>query len=520
MENSNCNGIYIRVAFGMAVGVLFLLLSTSIPTHAQPVLGAQNTALGGGGTAYLSGYEAIYWNPANTAINDRQGTVHIGLGQTGVRYEPVLSSDAIGDQFFNFTDSYYPYQPWAVDITSTQRKTILDENYPRNRLRSQHQTRTDIILGGVSWYRGEETFSLSARARYSSRINVGRGWYSNNFISSNDQEIRDFTLNQHVNQNLEIAFSYGREFTFIEGLFARLNKMYVGISPKFVIAGPHFSASYQGQQISADNSNTEQYISEFSYHSSGSYSQMTRNYISTRDPQSAINNNLDRKLDFSPTGYGGAFDFGLTYLIPLGSELNILENNLDQAVVGKSLRISVSINDIGMIHYNEQPLALSAPADTAQIGNEPLKESMFIGSGGQYLTYFDDTEELPNPFESSNNPNGNNFTTLAPTSLNTGMLLDLKRIKFMGDLTVGFNNNAFTNTKLAMHLGLELRPIEKIPLRAGTRLAAGLPPYVSFGTGIETRYWDFNVGTQLIFRSQTFTTEMVGGAVAGIQLHL
>ncbi len=520
MNKSNRNGLYIKTGIGIAMTVLFLLLGISVPGHAQPVLSAQNTALGGGGTAYLSGNEAIYWNPANTAINDRKGIVHIGLAQTGIRYEPVLSSDVIGEQFFNFTDSYYPYQPWATDISSTQRQTILNENYPRSRLTSQHQTRTDIILGGISWYRGEETLSLSARARYSSRIAVGRGWYSNDFISREDQEIRDFTLNQHVNQNLEIALGYGREFTFVEGLFSRLSKLYVGISPKFIVAGPHFSATSEAQQIRDDNGNTEKYTTDFSYHASGAYSRMTRNYIASGDPQTAINNNLDQQLSFTPTGYGGAFDFGLTYLIPLGSELNILENNLDRSVVGKSLRISVSINDIGMIHYNEDPISLSTPADTMEIGNEPIKESMFIGSGGQYLTYFDETEEVPNPFESSNNPSDDNFSTLTPTSLNTGILLDLKRIKFMGDLTLGFNNNAFTNTKLAMHLGLELRPIEKIPLRAGTRFAAGLPPHVSFGTGIETRYWDFTVGTQFIFRSQTFTTEMVGGAMAGIQLHL
>lgn len=515
---TNSNGIHIRLAMGLAIGV-FLVLISSIPGYSQPVLSAQNTALGGGGTAYLSGYEAIFWNPANTAINDRQGNVHIGLAQTGLRYEPVLSSDVIREQFFNFTDSYFPYKPWAVDITSAQRQTILTENYPRSRLTSQHQTRTDILLGGVSWHRDEDSFSLAARARYASHITVGRGWYSSDFVNHNDQETRDFTLNQHINQNLEIAFSYGREFTFIEGLFARLSKLYVGITPKFIIAGPHFSATYNGQQVRTDN-NSGQFIDEFSYHSSGSYSQMTRSYIASGDPQAAITNNLDRKIDFSPSGYGGAFDFGLTYLIPLGSDLNILENNREESVVGKSLRIAVSINDLGMIHYNDHPLQFSTSADTTEIGNEPVKESMFNGSGGQYLTYFDEAEELSNPFESSDNSNSDNLSTLTPTSLNAGMLLDLERIKVMGDLTLGLNNNAITNTKLAMHLGLELRPIQKIPLRAGTRLAAGLPPHVSFGTGIETRYWDFNVGTQLIFRSQSFTTEMAGGAVAGFQLHL
>lgn len=500
--------------------MLFVLCSITIPLQAQPVLNAQNTALGNGGTAYLSGNDALFWNPANLAINDRQGTIHINVGETGILYEPVLSSDVAGDQFFNFTDSYFPYESSALGITPNQRQTILNENYPRNRLVSQHQTRADIMLGGISWYRGDETFSMAVRARYSSRIEVGRGWYSDDYIQQGDQQLRDFTLDQHISKNLEIALGYGREFTFLEGLFARLNKLYVGISPKFIIAGPSFSATHYGQQQRSESDNQTQYVTNFSYQSSGEYSRLTRDYLSSGNPQTAISSNLNKEFSFKPTGYGAAFDFGITYLIPIGSELNIIENNPKKSVVGKSLRIAISFNDIGVIRYSEQPLSLSAPRDTLQIGREFPKQSMFIGSGGQYLTFFDDASEISNPFNRAQNPSKNTFSAPTPASLNGGIMLDLERIRLTGDLTVGLNNTALTNTKLAMHLGIELRPIKKIPLRMGTRLAAGLPTNVGIGTGYESRYWDFNLGTQIIFRSNTFTTEFVGGAFAGIQIHL
>ncbi|WP_445666349.1 DUF5723 family protein [Fodinibius sp. AD559] len=519
MNNTVFDGLNCRSTTGIAI-LLFILCSISIPLQAQPVLNAQNTALGSGGTAYLSGNQSLFWNPANLAINDRHGTIHINVGETGILYEPVLSSDVAGDQFFNFADSYFPYESGTVDITPTQRQTIIDKNYPRNRLVSQHQTRTDVMLGGISWYRGDETFSIAARARYSSRIEVGRGWYSDNYVQRDNQQIRDFTLDQHINKNLEVALGYGREFTFLEGLFSRLSKLYVGISPKFIIAGPSFSATYQGQQQRPDNDDQTQYVTNFSYQSSGEYSRMTRDYLSSGNPQAAINNNLNKKFNFEPSGYGAAFDFGLTYLIPIGSDLNIVENDPKKSVIGKSLRIAISFNDIGMIRYTEQPLSFTAPDDTLQIGREFPKQSMYIGSGGQYLTYFDEASEVSNPFSQTRNPSSNTFSTPTPASINGGIMLDLERIKFMGDLTVGLNNTALTDTKLAMHLGMEIRPIRKIPLRMGTRLAAGLPTHVAIGTGYESRYWDFNIGTQIIFRSHTLTTEFVGGAFAGIQLHL
>jgi hypothetical protein len=521
MKNIVFDGLNFRFTVQIAAAILlFFLCSISIPLQAQPVLNARNTALGSGGTAYLSGNEALFWNPANLAINDRHGTIHINLGETGIVYEPVLSSDVAGDQFFNFTDSYFPYQSGAVDITPIQRQTIIAENYPRKRLVSQHQTRTDVMLGGISWYRGDETFSIAARGRYSSRIEVGRGWYSDNYIQRGDQQVRDFTLDQHISKNLEIALGYGREFTFLEGLFSRLSKLYVGISPKFIIAGPSFSAVYHGQQRRSDENTQAQYTTEFSYQSSGEYSRMTSGYLSSGNPQAAIRNNLNKKFNFESTGYGAAFDFGLTYLIPIGGDLNIIENEPEKSVVGKSLRIAVSFNDIGIIRYTEQPLSFSAPHDTTQIGREFPKESMFIGSGGQYLTYLDETSEVVNPFNRAQNPSVNAFSAPTPASVNGGIMLDLERVKFMGDLTLGLNNTALTNTKLAMHLGAEVRPIRNVPLRMGTRLAAGLPAHVGIGTGYESRYWDFNIGTQIIFRSNTLTTEFVGGAFAGLQLHL
>lgn len=501
--------------------VLLMSIAVSYPLKAQPIVGAENIALGGGGTAYLSGFEATFWNPANLAVNERQGTIHFGIAHTGILYEPVLSSNAPDKQFLNFTDTFYPYKSDAVGITPDQRQSILNHNYPRNSLTSQHQSRADIILGGLSWQRGEATFTFAARARFSSRTEVGRGWYSEDFVTSNEQEVRDFTLNQQINQFLEFSLGYGREFTFIQGLLPRLSKLYVGIAPKFVLAGPSFNATYDARYIQSEDGNSDIYTTDFFYRTTGDYSQMTFDYLSaSSDPETVINRNLSKALEFQTTGYGMGFDFGLTYLIPLGNDLNIIEDTPEKSVVAKSLRFAISINDLGMIRYSKEPLELSSQQDTTQTGSESPKESMFIGSGGQYLVYFDEADSLSNPIRGANNTKEGAFSALMPTSLNAGVMIDFNRIKIMGDLSLGLNNTAFTNTKLAIHLGLEARPLQQVPIRLGARIASGFPTRVSLGTGIETRYWDFNIGSQLLVRSNTFTSEITGGAFAGIQLHL
>lgn len=512
----------VRLLRPIFCGALFSLLAVAMPftAESQPVLGAQNTALGSGGTAYLSGYEATFWNPANLVLTNRPGTVHFGIGQAGILYEPVLSSSAAGDQFFNFTDSFYPYKPSAAQISLEQRNTILENNYPRNSLVSQHQTRAEIILGGVTWQRGNTAYSIAARARFGSRIEVGRGWYSESFVPSEDQGVRDFTLDQQISQLYELSFGFGQQFTFINGLFSRLNKLYVGIAPKVVISGPRFDATFNGRYIRSEDGNSEPFVYDFFYQSTGQYSQMTNDYLINSDPRGAIKRRLDKDIDFRTTGYGLGFDMGFTYLIPLGNDLSLNDKEDELSPETKSVRIAFSINDIGAIRYNKNNLELSSSRDTLQINSQPAKESMFIGAGGQYLTYLNSASDLPNPILYSDVESTQGFSALLPTSLNAGVLLDLSRFKVMGDLTLGLSNSAFTSTKLMVHAGLEARPLKFLPVRVGTRIASGLPTHLGMGTGIETRYWDLNIGGQLLLRSRTFTSEFVGSAFAGIQIHL
>lgn len=516
-NNANTFG---TLPFAGLFSLLLLLFVTFIPSLmlGQPVIGARNTSLGGGGTAYLTGYEATFWNPANLMVKDRKGRLHLGAGHTGILYEPVLSTDAAGDQFFNFTDNFYPYEAGTADINSLQREQILDNNYPRRNLLSQHQTRTDLILGGALWQREDYALSAIIRTRLASRIEVGKGWYSEEFNSSGDQFIRDLTMNQQKNQLYEFAVGYAREFTFIGGLFPRLSKLYVGIAPKIVLAGPSLDATYNSRYILSDENSQPLFASQFSMRTNGVYAQMTNDFIASKNSQQAISSNLDRKFKIQNTGYGLGFDFGLTYLIPLGEELPTLDNG-KESFVSKSLRFGLSINDIGVARYNKTPLTLKNTSDTTQIAQQSPMETMFIGADGQYLSYFQSAANLSNPILNTQNVNRNAYSELLPTSINAGVLFELSQIKLMGDLTLGLNNTAFTTTKLAIHLGIEARPIPKIPLRIGTRLASGLPTHIGLGTGFESGHWDLTFGTQVILRSQTLTSEFVGGAFGGIQLH-
>ncbi|WP_138429395.1 DUF5723 family protein [Fodinibius saliphilus] len=502
-------------------GFILMAIASVVPhmSMAQPVLGARNTALGGGGTAYIAGFESTLWNPANLMVRNRSGQWHIGLGHFGILHEPVLSSSDANSQYSNFTNIYFPYQAKNVSISTKERDTILDNNYPSDRLKSEHQTRSDVILGGALWQNENEAFSIVARARFASRIEVGRGWYSNDFAKLKNNDVRDFTLHQQRNHLYELSFGYSREFTFLNGLSPQINKLYIGIAPKLVLAGPGMNMKYDARYIRSKDGNRTTFASSFSYQSTGSYSRALQAYRNGTSVSESIKNNFDRQLELNNTGYGLGFDWGVTYIIPLGNDFSTINKGGKKSITSKSIRVGLSLNDVGIIQHRTAPIQLEIPKDTVSTGLQPAVETMFIGSNGQYLSYFDQATDLENPLLQSKNVDEDEFNTLLPTSLNAGIMIEYSRIKLMGDLTLGLKDNAFTNTKLAVHLGIEGYLLKQLPIRAGTRIASGLPTQVGLGTGIETKNWTFNISTQILIRSRTLTSELIGGAFAGLQFH-
>lgn len=502
------------------VCVFSLLIIGSTALQAQPVLNARNISLGGGGTAYLSGIEANFYNPANLSIYDRKGTFHFSLASAGTFFEPVLSTGSPRNQFQRYADIFSPFEPGNQSISTAERTTILDENYTGSDLSSEHLSRADMTWGGLQWINNGKAYSLAVRTRVGSRIEVGRGWYSENSIEQNGNSIRDFTLVRQQQVYHEVSFGFSQEFQFLNGLIPRVNQFYIGFAPKFIIGGSYENMAYRGRYLTDTEQNSTDFQSDFSFYSTGSYSEMIKSYRQNRDPFSAISGQLDDRYLLDPTGYGIGIDFGITYLIPLGSSMSLLDKGKDREPIQKSLRLGMSITDIGAIFYSHSPLQISSAQSSSQINNQDPLNIQFIGAAGQVPVFFEEASEIPNPFFGADNESEENFTTSLPTSFNAGMVLDINRVKIMSDLTLGLNNTAFTNKKLVAHFGIESRPLPKLPIRFGTTLAAGKPLRFGAGTGIETRYWDFSISTQVLIKSSTLTSDVVGGAVAALQFHI
>lgn len=500
-----------------------MLCACSLQVNAQPVASANNMALGGGGAAYLSGYEANFYNPANLAIYDRPGRLHFGIGNIGGYFQPVLASNSLRDQISGFRNIYIPFRVGSQLISSSEQSLILDRHYPRNRLTSQHLSRVDAIPVGVLWQGEKMAYSLALRSRIGTRTDVGRGWYSNKFIDHNDASVRSFHLAVQNQVLYEISLGLAHEIEFFNGLFPRINRLFVGIAPKFIIGGSYLSSVYEGRYERPDtqaNNSDPVYITRFTHRSSGDYSRMVHQFRASGNLQASINRHLNDDFFIQPTGYGVGMDFGLTYLIPLGSDVSLLTTGENRQPINRSFRISLSVTDLGLMYYDDSPLSVESSLDTTQLGQQEPLSSAFIGAPGQFSAYFEEADSLTNPLLQAQNLSENTFLNLLPATINAGALLDLDRLKLMADLTLALNRTAFSGTQLTAHFGMEARPLPNIPVRLGTLIAPRTPIRVGLGTGLETKNWNFSLSTQVLLRAGSLTSHVAGGAVAGLQLHL
>lgn len=507
-------GQFSRIVY---ITLLTLISGGTSAIHAQILLSPQNTALGGGGTTYITGYEALFVNPANLFIREKPNRFEIAIGAFGAMTQPVLRESGLNGQIDNFKELFSPFNSNVnhQDIGTDERLEILNRNFPGERLQSQHLYRFETYWFGLKWNRHDRSYALSLRTRAGGRFVTGRGFYSGEAVIKDELQTIDRTFVSEFQTIHELSFGFAESFTFLNGLSPRLNEVIIGIAPKIVVGGSFQSVKYTNVFTRADDGPWNRQLS-YEQLSSGDFSDATTSFLLTGDPQTAIDRHLDFTDFFSPTGYGAGLDFGLTFLMPLGSDISTIRRSDRETT--KSLRVSFSITDVGFISYTDRAQKNRIEESTETVTElNPLANSAFRGIPGQFISFLNEGTDHP-LFEAESATE--DFSAILPTAMHSGALLQLNRLKFMGDVSLGMTNNAMNTTKLITFLGIELRPLQFLPLRAGTRLATETPGFYSFGFGIETTHFEVNTSVQLRSRSAGPTTELAGVSIGALKIYL
>lgn len=499
-----------------SVLVLLIAGSSCASLIAQPVMTPRNMALGGGGSTYITDYNAVFINPANLMINDRSGDTDIGFLSGSFYIDAVLNHTGLQDQYHNFLDYVKKYDTNGYTFRPEDRTKLLRRDFRKNRSLSSNQTRYDLNILGVKWKRSDAAFALTFRSRSSTRYFTGKGWYTQEKVIRDNREIMDRSLISRSQTIHEVSFGYAESVEFLSGLTPRLDNFFIGIAPKLVLGGGYQNAEwinrYERQLNSPDVYRTE----SFNYAATGNYARAALDYTGG----TGANESVNQHFGFEPAslyGMGAGLDVGMTYLYTFGSDLSAV--GMGDQTTRKSLRLSFSITDIGFIAYSNDNVSIRRNPDSVLVNEAPRRVAgePFLGTQGQYIA-FTDRYSSSGPFRDAVTSEAT-FSTLLPLALHGGALLELNRLKLMGDLSIGLTNNAFNSTTLRSSAGIEIKPLLFLPLRAGVQFEGSSIRFLSAGAAIETKSFDISVAAQFSPESTPAYLAVSGVSTATFRFH-
>ncbi len=497
--------------------VIFFLGFTS-GLKAQISFSAESMALGGGGTAYLTGYESLFVNPANLYISEKNYSYQLSLLQGAYYYDSLLPVDNNFDRFRDFYNrsSFFNAGDTRTVLDEASREQIIERSFGNHRSSSVFTNRADIYWIGMKWVRPKRSYAFSLRSRFASQYELGRGYYSGTPLERNNSFHFEQSFHYRYEALHELSFGFAESFTYLNGLIPGLSEFIVGVAPKVVVPGSYMNADFTNSYNFVSDGAFWQRNLQYTQQTTGILSDHAAQFFSSQPSDLPSGNKSFRDL-MQPTGIGVGLDIGITYLITFGEDLSVLRRQDDPT--DQSLRISFSITDLGAVYYYNKPFEYQTEPKTISTNTTgSLLQTEFGGAPNEHYNLVEEYGDLL--AFSTDSFSEDNFNTLLPTTINAGGLFQYRRMKMMGDLSYSVSESAFTPKGLTTYLGLEIRPIRKIPLRAGTRLGSSLSGLYSLGAGFETERFDLNAAIQVKSRNSNPTSEILAASLLGIKFYI
>ncbi|NBC03696.1 MAG: hypothetical protein GVY20_08350 [Bacteroidetes bacterium] len=499
---------------------ILLLLFTALPgrSASQFILVPENMSMGGGGTAYLTGFETLSVNPANLFIREKNYRIQTSILQCGIYYDSLLPQKDNIQRFRDFHDRIQPFSQsdGLIDINAEDRQALLDRNYPRNNKKRQFLSSGDIYWFGIKWTGADKSYAIAMRTRKANRYTLGRALFSNALPEDQEEPVLDKSFKHSVHTLHEISFGYAEPFRFLSGLMPQLSRFIIGIAPKVVFPGSVVEAE---QKHRVRYSQQEAlWVRELQYQqfTTGALTEFAEANVRNAGHQPPLPAVSLREM-LRPAGFGVGLDVGITYLVTFGEDLSVLRGVTD--LTQQSLRISLSVTDLGAVFHAEDAMGFESRILESRIEQPaPVSNSLYTGNPNQHYSFLSQFDEFGIIAERANRTDQKRFSL--PTAINAGALFQYKRLKLAGDLSLAVTDSPFTHQGLSSYFGAEVRPLPFLPLRAGTRFAKEMTGFYSFGTGIETNRVDIDLAMQLKSKNAGPTAEILAAALLGVKVYI
>ena len=480
----------------MKKNILFLILIfgvTATTAMAQSRhFNAQSLGMGGGGTAYMDGYNANFINPANLMLDIHRPRTTIGFANLGVRAGGSLANIAV----------YNEYLTTGQLIAGDTRTNMLNDWFGGSSFNNRRMAATVSVTPlGISHRRSKQAFSLASRVRVTEEFSINKGMaelltYGLDADKFSDPTPINFSSNTVA--FAEVSVGYARQILSLPDLlFAKDVKLYAGIAPKYLYgiytADMNFNSTLQ--MTRGDQSSPFTINHQFSYglKTIGLLSQQLQDYDAAYEADEDADIGDYVKYEGDDIGETQATGFG----VDMGATLEMDVSSLPIPLfmnANKTLRLSMSITDLGSLSYDQS--ASNTYAD-GEFSYEGAKDE------DSFSDFFD------NLADSLQNDVYGNFDTEEiddvkynlPSMYNFGASLEMNKLLLALDYGVGFNNNGINSKRSVLTLGAQYRFFGFLPIRVGTKIGGYASAAYSAGIGLDFNFLELTVGASTVANS-------------------
>ncbi len=472
---------------------------------------SRSLGMGGGGTAYLDGYHANFVNPANLMINSTKKRPKRSLGLVGgVGFRA-------GGTLINL-DVYDEYFTKGLTLEGAVAENMLTDLFggTSSDLTRNQSTTFSIVPFGFS-NRGEKSaVSLATRVRVTENFTMNRGFAEVGVYGLDPQELNDVTP---VNFDFgavafsEISVGYARQILSLPNLlFAKNVKLYAGVAPKYIIGVQNSTLDFNST-IEIQRATNSQYanriIHNFDYrlNTVGNVSADLREFEAAFEQDNSVTPGdylSGEYANVNASGFG--LDMGATLEMDI-SGIPIIDGFFGKT---KTLRVSMSVTDIGKITYDQNPTSFVASGrfDFTGAGNDD--------EPGDFYSDLADSlkNEVYGDFDAQDNEG---VVYELPAMYNFGASLTMGKLTTSADYGVGFNESGNNSKRSTLNLGLEYRFLGMIPLRFGTRVGGYSSTVYSAGAGLDLNFLELSFSASIVGKD-TENGGSVAAAFSGLVL--
>ncbi len=456
-----------------------------------------STALGGGGSSYITGYHANFVNPANLMISDRNTRVSFGI-IGGIHSSAGGSLVNIGVYNKHFTKGH------AIDTHRALQ--ISDEWFGSGAdAASRAGFGVDLVPLGASYRRDDMAFSVAARARTLGRAGMSKGMFEMALTGLSSEVFGDPKKVDFSTELLgmwELSFGYAMEVWHN----SRHNtpgsmRVFAGAAPKILFGMGYIKVGLESQLQVIGRDLESSVVHDFEYFilTTGNLTDDLTAYYEERRVRGNKDAVLDDYLDddsFSDLGGVQGIGFGLD----LGATFEWYMKDVALPVIGTGpqvLRASLAITDLGGINFNRKPGDFRA-RDTflwegLNVDFEYIEEE-FDGDFSNYLDYVLEDSIGSDIYGNFAPRDVSNHRVGLTSMVHAGGSLTMARLTVMMDIGKGINNRGVNSRRLYTALGSEYRILKAMPLRIGMRMGGYSGINLSAGTGLDLRNFEFSIG--------------------------